>query len=302
MSTTSLPPDLGSAAPSRPALIKPPVLASDILREEVAPIAPGQRAVRIWLSALAAAFVLVAIATRFGFGPPSPSVFSGSLATAVVALIAAVLPAPYAARACLAVTAGLVPLALGALGEGPLAAIGHEGGLSAMAGLALVTLLPGALFFRGRYRAFRAARIILAAAMATALPAMILLGLGTLSDGGELVTRIFDGAALAASLTAFFGFMGDETTGGCTGWGILLIVIHAARLGIHTLGTESELYGPWGFVVGATGEFVAAALIAFAVFQLLAVAFAREARKVDVHRIVGPGAEDREPLTSITTE
>ena len=281
--------------------IKPPVLASDILREEVAPIAPAQRAVRIWLVGFALAFAAVAVASRLGFGPHSRNVFNGSLATAIVALLAALLPAPYAARASLAVIAGLVPLALGAAGEGPLAALGFEGGFWAASGLLLVTLLPGALFFRARYRAFRAARIILALTILASAPAMVGLALGAIADG-EALPRIIHGTTLLIALTAFCGFMGEETTGACTAWALFVIFGHATRLGLQTLGGGSQLYGSWGFVVGAIGEFVAAALVAFAIFQLLAVAFAREARKVDVHRIVGPGAEDRPPLASMTSE
>jgi len=301
MSTSSLPPDVRPIAIAPRVPIKPPVLASDILREEVAPMAPAQRLVRMWLVGFALAFVAVGVASRMGFGPPSPNVLTGSLATAVVALLAALLPAPYAARASLAVIAGLVPLALGAMAEGPLAAVGYEGGLWATASLALVTLLPGALLFRARYRAFRAARVILAITLLLSAPAMVGLAEGAMGDG-DLIPRLAHGAALLAALMAFCGFMGEETTGGCARWALLVIFTHAAHLALQTLGKGREMYGPWGFVVGAIGEFVAAALVSFAVFQLLAVAFAREARKVDVHRIVGPSAEDRPPLTSMTSE
>ena len=277
-------------------------------------MAPGQLAVRLGLVALAVAFAGAVPASLSGLGPRPPSVAAGSLATATVALLAALLPSPspgvvpphplrstYGARALLAVVAGLVPLALGALGEGPLGAIGFEGTARAAAGLLFVTLLPGALFFRARYRAFRAARVILGIAIVLAAPTMVWLGTGAFTDG-DLTERILDGVTLAASLTAFCGFMGEETTGGCTGWGLLVILAHAARLAARSFGEDGELFGPWGFAIGAAGEFIAATLIALAIFQLFAAVFAREARKVDVHRIVGPGAEDREPLASITTE
>ncbi|WP_394841589.1 hypothetical protein LZC95_31500 [Pendulispora brunnea] len=302
MSTSSLPPEVRPITIAPRALIKPPVLASDILREEVAPMAPAQRAMRIWLLGFALAFAAVGVASRLGFGPSSLNVLTGSLATAAVALLATFLPAPYAARASLAIVAGVVPLGLGAMGEGPLAALGFEGGLRGTAGLVLITLLPGSLLFRARYRAFRVARIILALTILLSVPALVSIGMGALDGATPLLLRIANGAALLASLTAFCGFMGEETTGGCGGWALLVIFAQAARLGLHTLGKGSELYGHWGFVVGAIGVFAAGVLVAFAIFQLLAVAFARQARKVDVHRIVGPGAEDRPPLTSMTSE
>jgi hypothetical protein len=302
MSTTSLPTGTRAAIVTpRPAPVKPPVLASDILREEVAPIAPAQRAVRVWLALFAVAFALAAAARAFlGYGPPSPAVVSGSIATAVVAALGAVVPAPYAARASLAAVAAFVPLAMGARGEGPLAALGFEGKLHAWLGLWLVTMLPGALLFRARYRAFRAARVLLAVVLAAAIPELVLLGTGA-ALGGPLLVRVADGALVAATLTGFFGFMGEETTGGCNGWAALVIVVHAVRIGLRQVVIGDGAYGPAGYLVGALGVAVSSTLVAYAIFQLLAALLAREARKVDVHRIVGPSAEDQR-MHSLTSE
>src|SRR5205085_2614346 len=153
VSTTSLPLD-ARPLPPRPAFVKPPVLASDILREEVAPIAPAQSAARIAVGCFGLAFACLALASFFGIVPRAPGIFLGSLGTALVAGVAVVVPAPYAARASMAAVAGLVPLTLGATGEGPLAAVGHEGSMRAGLGLVVVTVLPGVLLFRARYRAF----------------------------------------------------------------------------------------------------------------------------------------------------
>jgi hypothetical protein len=299
VSTTSLPADARPVAAKR-VLAKPPVLASDILREEVAPIAPAQRLVRIWLGLFALAFVAAAIASVEGFGPASPGVLAGSIATAIVATIGAFLPAPYAARASLAAIAGLVPLALGARGEGPLAACGFDGTLHAATGLVLVTALPGALLFRARYRAFRAARVILAVVLVFCIPAFAFLAMGAIDASATLLARASDGVVAVAVLTALFGFMGEETTGGCGGWATTLVLVHAGRVVLRTLALDTT-YGHWGFVFAGIGEFVASTLVSFAIFQLLAALFAREARKVDVHRIVGPSA-DGERVHSMTSE
>ena len=296
MSTTSLPAD---ARPSRPAMrVKPPVLASDMLREELAPIAPARRLIRVWLGTFAIVFAFAAVASRVGLAPRAAGVFEGSVATAVLAGLAALLPAPYVTRASLAAIAGLAPLVLGARGLGPLAAIGGEGALRAGVGLVLVTALPGALLFRARYRAFRAARVILAAVLVASAPALYFMTLGVLDSDTALLARVADGAVLVAALTAFFGFLGEETTGGCGRAAAALLVLHAARLASTewSAGDAGALrYGTLGYTVGAAGELAAGALVAFALFQLLAAVLATRARQVDVHRIAGGSAPDLDP-------
>lgn len=303
MSMTSLPVGVPRSPSSRPC-VQPPVLASDILREEVAPIAPGQTILRVWLAGFSLVFGLAALASFLGLGSNAPGVFGGSLATAIVAAVAALVSVPYAARASLAVVVGLVPLLMGVGGDGPLSAIGFEGTLNAGAGLLTVTALPGALLFRARYRAFAAARIILGVALAASGLFLVLATLGTLDSAAPNITRVADGAAVITILTAFFGFMGEETSGGCSGWAALLLAVHALRLASQTFvgGLDSGLagrFGPWGFVVGGVGEFFASTIVAYAIFQLLAAIFASSARKVDVHRIVGASAEtDSRPTMS----
>lgn len=298
MSTTSLPID--ARANSSPAMrVRPPVLASDMLREEVAPIAPARRLIRVWLGTFALVFALAAVASRMGVTSQASGVFEGSVATAILAAIATLVPAPYAARAVIAAIAGLAPLLLGAASLGPLAAIGHEGALRSCAGLLLVTALPGALLFRARYRAFRAARGILAAALLACVPALYFLIVGALEADAALVARVADIAVVAATLTALFGFMGEETTGGCSNWAGLVLLVHAGRLASLDWipsPASSLPHGAWGHMVGAAGELAAGSLVAFALFQLLAVAFAAKARQVDIHRIAGadPDNEDED--------
>ncbi len=291
VSTTSLPVDAVDE-PVVTAKIKPPVLASDILREEVAPIAPAQGALRIWLAAFAIAFAAGAAASWAGFGPRSPGVVTGCLATAFVALLAATLPVPYAVRASLAAVSGLVPLAMGVRSEGPLAALGFEGTGHAAALLVLTTLLPGALLFRARYRAFRAARVLLVLALAASAYGLVILVMHALSPDASFLARAADAGLACAALTAFFGFLGEETTGACTAWAVLLVAAYTVRLGLQTVVESGDPYGRWGFLVGALGASVSGMVVAFAVLQLLATLLANEARKVDVHRIVGPSAEE----------
>ncbi len=285
MSMTSLPVDARASRPSPS--VKPPVLASDILREEVAPRAPARTMIRIWLATFAAACALSAVAAKFGFGPHTRHVFEGSLATAGLAALGALVPAPYALRAILALIAGLALLVLGATDRGPLAPLGHEGLLPATAGLVLITALPASLLFRARYRAFRAARVILSISLAVAIPAATFAIFSAIDDSAPLEMRIANALLAAATATGFFGYMGEETTGGCGRWAAVVLFVYAGRVAVHALPTETvhDGYGEWGYLIAAAGTLAATTLAAFGFFQVLATLFADRAREVDVHRI-----------------
>jgi hypothetical protein len=301
MSTTSLPVDVKPSVP-KVATVKPPILASDILREELAPRAPARLMIRVWLGAFAAACALSAAAARFGFGPHTTNVFEGSVAAALLAALGAAIPAPYRVRAFVAVLSGLALLGLGATDRGPLAPLGHSGALPALAGLLLVTTLPASLFFRARYRAFREARIILTAALAVSIPALVFFAMGAFEASAPLATRVADALLAAATLTGFFGYMGAETTAGCARWASLVLILYSGRIAIHALpglsdAADGDGYGRWGYAVSSAGTLAATTLVAIGLYQVLASVFAERAREVDVHRVAArsvPPDENRE--------
>jgi len=295
MSTSSLPPST-KPFPVRPGLIKPPVLASDILREEVAPRTPARHAIRVALSVVTAAF-LVAAALAWGVGAVRLTgtwALQGALAAAIVAGIAAVAPFPYAARAWLAVIAGYVPLVMGALNLGPLARLGDDGTASELATIAMATLLSAALVFRARYRAFRAARVILGAALVVSLPAVALLAMRAFDGSAGLGDRTIAAAGVASVAAATLGFMGAETSAGCAQWAAFVVGAVIARPAWHAVHAAWSGSGPdaVSLTTAALGELIATTLVMFALFQLLAAALAGQAREVDVHRAVGAGASD----------
>jgi hypothetical protein len=291
MSTTSLPSSrepLSAPVPS----IQAPILASDILREEVAPLAPASSTMRRCLVLLAAGFALLAGASLGGLVPAAPLAVSASLVTAAAAALAWPSPVPYWARAGLATLAGLLPLVLGVDGKGPLALMGSaQGELQARAGLVLVTVLPAALFFRAQYRAFLAARGFLVVALVLAAPSVFFLGQGALAGDTGVGLRIADVLLVMAVLASFAGFLGPETTGACTIWGaVLLVALPARQLVASGLGHGAPQIGSAAAV--AVGEALAGMVASIGLYQLLAAALARRARRVDVHRIVGPSAEE----------
>jgi hypothetical protein len=294
MSTTSLPSSSERAPSSPPAAAKPPILASDILREEIAPLAPARSAIRGLLLPLVLGFAAWAAASAFGWtsgtgAPPGPPFEAGVALVTAAAALAALFGGPYAARASLATVAGMTPLVLGARGQGPLASIA-AGGLAGGASLVVITILPAALFFRSQYRAFVAARWLLAATLVLALPTVYFLALEALAAGPPLL-RGLDAMAAAAVLTSLGGFLGPETTGACTTWGVLILTTYAARVfGASWLG-QSSVDLPLAVAIGL-GEGVAGAVASVGIYQLLASLFARRARKADIHKILGPSAEE----------
>jgi hypothetical protein len=299
MSTSSLPAST-KRIPIRMPAVKPPVLASDILREEVAPEAPAQHTLRIALLAVAVIALAAGIAAGVGVGAArlnAPWALPGALLTAIVAAAAAFLPLPYAFRAVLAAVAGAIPLAMGAARVGPLARLGDQGAWGAAAMALMATALPGALLFRSRYRAFRAARVILAAALVASLPAVVLLVLIAVDGGTPLVARGIAATGVVGAAAALLGFMGPETSAGCAQWAALLVGAFTARptwraIAAAWSGRDEDILA---LSSAALGALVASTLVTFAIFQILAAAFARQARKVDVHRAVGPGASDPGP-------
>jgi hypothetical protein len=307
MSTSSLP--ASRKMPLRIPPVRPPVLASDILREEVAPKAPAQRAIRIALLAFAAMSLIAAFAASSGLPQVTglaatrlraPWAFEGAIATAIVATLAAFAPLPYALRAFVAAVAGGVPLAMGAYRLGPLARLGDEGFLTSVAMLAMATALPTALVFRARYRAFRAARAILGVALALAAPAVGLLVASAVDGGQPVGDRAIAVVGILGAAASTLGFMGPETSAGCMQWAAIVVGAYAARPASRALsaawsgGDQATL----ALTTATLGSLVALTLVVFAFFQILAVALGHEARKVDVHRAIGPSASDPGPSSS----
>jgi hypothetical protein len=299
MSTSSLP--ASKRIPLRaPAPVKPPVLASDILREEVAPAAPARRAIRLALLAFCVFSLCGAAAASANLDSSrlaAPLAFEGAVGTAIVALIAALLPLPYSARALVAAVVGFIPLALGARHLGPLARLGDDGFVHAAAMGLMATVLPAALVFRARYRAFRAARVILAVALVLSGPALVLLALTAVNGSEPLIARAIAVAGLGAALASTLGFMGPETSGGCAQWAALIVGAYVAG---PTWRAASSAWSGHGadilaLTVAAVGALAACTLATFGIFQLLAVALADWARTVDVHRAIGPGASESAP-------
>jgi hypothetical protein len=263
-----------------------------MLREEIAPLTPARSALQGLLASLATGFAAYGGATLAGWLTPADRLAASSaFATAAAAALAVLTPIPYAMRAGMAVLAGLLPLVLGASGQGALAPLGVEGRLEPCAGIALATLLPAALFFRSRYRAFPTARAVLAGALLFAVPTILLVARETLAEGTPLAMRVTDGLVIGATLTSMGGFFGPETTGACTAWGALVLLTYSGRVFATTWFEGAGRLG--SAAVTAMGGGLSATVVSVGLYQLLAAMLAHRARLVDVHQIVGPSAEEK---------
>ena len=309
MSTSSLSGSMKPFAVRAPSpSVKPPVLASDILRDEVAPRQPAKRALRVALVAFAATFATGALAARGFLGPVH---IAGALAPRSRPRRRS---SPCSRRSSRSGTrrARSSPRSPAAcrsrpprIAAGPMAALGAPSPGEAGSGVTrvaayvtLATVLPAALVFRARYRAYRGARTLLAIALVLSLPALALLGASALGAGADVVTRVLSWTALAAAAASTLGFMGPETTAGCMQWAAILVGAVVARPAWRAVeaawaGHDAPMLAS---TAAAVGELVATTLVTFALFQLVAAAFADRARATtDVHQVVGAGVTDPAP-------
>ncbi len=262
--------------------VQPLLLASEALREDLAPLDPlastGRR-----LGVLAAAgLALCGAALLFGVG--TPQAIRGGLVSASAALVAlalGLLPLSYQARAHGMGGLGLALMLSALAGEGPAAALILPRAGTAfpweLARLLAAALLPAALLLRAHYRAFPRARLLLGWGLTLALPfvirsAYLVLLAPTWSE------RIAASSAIGSVLLALLGFMGSHTTAGGSLWAICLLgsltLDIAARLFLPLEAAHAQLH-----LATAAGFLLSAGLGAFGLFQSLAHALAPDARR-----------------------
>src|SRR5260221_12561466 len=206
--------------PSDASTARPPpvlVLASEALREDMAPLEPDRRVGRWVLGGVAVALGLLGIAMRYGVGDPktgtTPASFTLAAAGAAGAL--AGLPFSYLVRATAILALGTALMLLGAAASGPLAGLRIGSSLPPeLARLLALAVLPGALLFRARYRAYPKARVVLGLALIAAAPFAVSRGFVFASPRPSPAEEATAAADVAVILSGFFGFMGADTTGG----------------------------------------------------------------------------------------
>jgi hypothetical protein len=286
-------PDLSADGTPRDGVARP-LLASEALMDDLAPVKPGEAAAR-FLAAVVG-LLLIAAAGLLPRGPggasPWPAVVLGG-----IALVAAMAPASYRQRAIALLVVGLLLAALGLRGVGPASGMATGGEIWGFFRFLAATTLPAALLFRARYRAYAKARWILAASFVAAVP--FLVRTAAMLAGAELdwwhLGAVAGAVAILASLA---GFMGAETTAAGTYTALGVIVALTAQLALERLtagGAWSDAASLPGAARAAIGFAVAAVLASFGLFQVFAWRFAGDARRIDVHRPVAQERPDTAP-------
>ncbi|WP_242516398.1 hypothetical protein [Sorangium cellulosum] len=259
--------------------ITKPLLASEALMEDLAPIRPGQDAARIWCAAVGAGFLILGGLSIAGLRPDGVIAGPPAFVLGLVALFAALTSVSYRQRAIAMVVLGAIATLLGLRSTGSASDIGW-GAARAVA----ATALPAALVFRSRYRAYTGARWLLVAAFLVSLPSF-----------GEAVARLalLDphlgqlGALMVvvAVLSSLTGFMGAETTGAGAFLAVTVVLAFTADLiigGLAQLGHFSAR-DVASVLVGALAFAATAAITSLGLFQILAWRLAADARRINLH-------------------
>jgi len=286
-------------APAKAAKKKtpPPILASDVLREDLAPIEPGRRASRWWDGGVALLFLAVGVCLRFGLGVANISPQAGAICLAAAAATGAtgLVPFPYLWRAVVGGLAGATVMALGLFGAGPLALIAHpvSNPLTEIFRLLTCVAVPAALLFRSHYRAYERGVLLLAVAFVLALP--FLASSMLIALDGPTMARVGAGLAITGALLGIIAFMSAPTTLVSAWCAQVLTALIAADIGLRQLyAPRPPGSGDLVYVLTGVTFFASVVPIALGLFQTWAAVYAREARLVDVHR---PSAPDPPPAS-----
>jgi hypothetical protein len=265
----------GGAQSSTPyAPPRPPVLASESLREDMEPTEPWRRALRVGGTGLAAtgATACVALGGIMDLGVLGTALLLAGAAAACLA------PLPYALRAWTVLGLSVAALATATT-------LRYVGGAPAEAPVlapAIVVLAAG-LLFRSAYRGSHLARTVVATGMlAVAVALVVADAVGELSQVGlawqswlHLASAGGFGLLLLVSLLAF---MSPSTTGGTLAWSVCVLVwygVHMSVTVVQRLFPEAggpvavDLPDPMAGLTAAAAA--AAALAAIALAQALAV-------------------------------
>jgi hypothetical protein len=285
---TQRPPDApASTADAPPVVAAPakPLLASEALMEDLAPVEPARRDARIWCVACGVAFVLFGALPLLGLLPGALGAALPWLVTGAISLIAGVSRVTYRQRAVAMLVLGLLTGLVALQGSGTL--VRADGGAGwGMARILSVVALTAALLFRARYRAYAGARVFLGAALAVSVPFVVHAALALAGDGGFGAAHAGAILVLLAIATTLIGFMGAETTGAGPYLASVLVFTFALELasrGVAVVGLSSGLAPLLGVMVGASGFGAAAGFTALGLFQILAWRFAADARRIDLH-------------------
>ena len=259
-------PERDTSLPNIPIPAGPPILASDLLREQMRPSNPGANTLRVVTVTLAALGAVGALVT----GGLHPLAFV-SLALLIVTATLALTPMSYRARAVSLTLAGSA-----ATGVALWQQVTHGGSPVSIILAGAVIVLSGALLFRAYYRGARLSRFAVAVGVAA-------LGTWFIISGGHESLVMLEGhwqswAPAGTQMTfgllallSLMAFMESSTRGGAHVWGVALLVLYALHVSLLIAGHvwpmdggDARIDGPTiaAFLTGMVGTIVAGLALA----------------------------------------
>lgn len=227
-------PSADASLPNMPVPAGPPILASDLLRQQMRPQRPGQKMLRVTTVTLCGLGAVGAMLV----GGAHPLTFV-SIALLVMMATLALIALSYRARAI-----SLCLLALTAAAVALWQQVEHGMNAEGIVLAGATILLSGSLLFRAYYRGARSARFAVALGVTILWAWFVSSGAheslvaleGHWQSWGPAATHMAFGLVALLSLLAF---MESSTRGGSHVWAFSLLVLYACHIG---LGIASELF------------------------------------------------------------
>jgi hypothetical protein len=247
------------------AVQRPPVLASECLRDDIAPLEPhaaiGRRALVV-LGAIALASGALLATSRLGLSSP---VVGGGIAAFGLVLLSSAALTGYAARATVAAVASLASGLFACVALSRTNAFSSQAWLLALRAIAPVALST-LLLARATYRAHKLTRALLGPAILGFLCAAVFAGgVPVWAHAGSMLPRAAASAMGVIGLLSLLGFMSEQTTGGAHAWSILAVIVGGLSLVVDGL---APVAAAW--IVPATALAAAIAALSLSLFQLVA--------------------------------
>ena len=263
-----------------------PLLASEALMEDLAPVEPARRDARTWCAACGIAFLVFGTLPILGLLPGGLGAAVPWLVTGAISLVAGAARVNYRQRAVAMLVLGMLTGVV-ALQASDGAALHADGGPAwGLSRLFAAVSLAAALQFRARYRAYAGARVFLGTALTISVPFVVHIALHLTREGGFGPAHLGAIIVLLAVTASLTGFMGAETTGAGAYMGPIIVSAFALDLalsGLATVGPSAGLAVLLSLAVGSAGFGAAAGFTGLGLFQILAWRFSADARRIDLH-------------------
>jgi hypothetical protein len=245
-------PQSDTSLPKMPVPPGPPILASDLLREQMLPASPGGKTLRVVTVALS----VIGLVGAFAAGRAHPLAFvCAALLIAMGTL--ALTPMSYRVRAIALTLIGCAATGIALWQE-----LVHGAKPEDLILAGATILLSGSLLFRAYYRGARLSRIVVALGV-------LALGLWFVASEGHQTLVMLEGhwQSWAPAVThmsfgllallSLMAFMESSTRGGAHVWAVALLVVYAGHVGLII---ATELWPAGGLQATLDGPAVAAML------------------------------------------